>query len=165
MQKNAISLYVCKKNNNDKHTNRFHFTPTYGKTWTSVTSYLDFTQFLFLFFFFQYTLVLVLFSLCMCPVAALIMQFNPFLDAWRLQKPSHRVNLAQSNGSLCPIIPDPEIGDIASRKPSFQMEVRLYGLKAAAWLQVAADGTVNGTLNTTSEFGRKVIYNPTLMTS
>ena len=119
----------------------------------------------FSFLFFQYTLVLVLFSLCMCPVAALIMQFNPFLDAWRLQKPSHRVNLAQSNGSLCPIIPDPEIGDIASRKPSFQMEVRLYGLKAAAWLQVAADGTVNGTLNTTSEFGRKVIYNPTLMTS
>lgn len=117
------------------------------------------------FFFFQYTLVIVLFSLCMCPAAALIMQFNPFLDAWRLQKPSHRVNLAQSNGSLCPLIPDPEIGDIASRKPSFQMEVRLYGLKAAAWLQVAADGTVNGTLNTTSEFGRKVIYNPTLMTS
>ena len=102
----------------------------------------------------------------MCPAAALIMQkSNPFLDAWRLQKPSHRVNLAQSNGPLCPMIPDPEIGDIASRKPSFQMEVRLYGLKAAAWLQVAADGTVNGTLNTTSEFGRKVIYNLTLMAS
>lgn len=99
------------------------------------------------------------------PRGCTAMQFNPFLDAWRLQKPSHRVNLAQSNGSLCPIIPDPEIRDIASRKPSFQMEVRLYGLKPAAWLQVAADGTVNGTLNTTSEFGRKVIYNPALMTS
>ena len=99
----------------------------------------------------------------MCHSAVSQQKFNPFLDAWRLRKPSYRVNLAQSNGRLCPVIPDPEIGDIASRKPSFQLEVRLYGLKAAAWLQVAADGTVNGTLDTTSEFGRNVICNLILM--
>lgn len=44
---------------------------------------------------------------------------------------------------------------MAQREPSLQIDAFLYGVKAAALLQIAADGTVNGTLDTTSKYGRK----------
>ena len=46
-----------------------------------------------------------------------------------------------------------QIGHMASRKSSFQIDVRLFS-KTQVFLQIAADGTVNGTWECTSEYGR-----------
>ena len=68
--------------------------------------------------------------------------------AWRLAdilKPRQRDSL---------FIVNPQIEKIAEKGSSIQIDVRLYGAKTQIFLQVAADGTVNGTSECTSRHGK-----------
>mgnify|MGYP006973404017 CR=1 FL=1 len=49
---------------------------------------------------------------------------------------------------------NPLISSIASKRSSFEISVRLFG-KSQVFLQITADGTVNGTVDCTSKYGEK----------
>lgn len=54
-----------------------------------------------------------------------------------------------------------QISTIASVKPSFQIDVLLFG-KTQVFLQIATDGTVNGTSDCRSEYGRRCSQSKTI---
>lgn len=68
--------------------------------------------------------------------------------AWRLAD----VFSTRSRRSLFTV--NPKISSIAAGEPSFQMAVRLFG-KTQSFLQIAADGTVNGTSRCASKYGKR----------
>ena len=102
----------------------------------------------------QYTLFPVLFFLGVCRSAVL------------------KQNSQNSPGSIDPIVAsglrdvlpsrqrpshftvNSQISTIASVKPSFQIDVLLFG-KTQVFLQIATDGTVNGTSDCRSEYGKR----------
>lgn len=96
------------------------------------------------------TFLLVLFTLGLCRSAVLkqrsLASVDPVVDL-RLANPY----LSRQRRSSFTI--NSQIGDMASRKSSFQIDVRLFS-KTQVFLQIAADGTVNGTLECTSEYAK-----------
>ena len=103
------------------------------------------------FFFLQNAILLVIFTLGVCRSAVLkstrhsTTSIDPVV-AWRLAD----VFSARQRRSLKV---NQKISSIAAGLPSFTMDVRLFG-KTQSFLQIAADGTINGTSRCASKYGK-----------
>lgn len=112
-----------------------------------------FVNFQFIFYFLQNAILLAIFTLGVCRSAVLkstrhsTTSIDPVV-AWRLAD----VFSARPRRSLLTV--NPKISSIAAGEPSFQMAVRLFG-KTQRFLQITADGTVNGTSRCTSKYGKR----------
>ena len=101
----------------------------------------------------QYTVLLVIFTLGVCRSAVLkstkhsTASIDPVV-AWRL------TDVLSARQRRSPFTVNPKISTIAAGKPSFTMTVRLFG-KTQSFLQIAADGTVNGTSRCASKYGKR----------
>ena len=110
-------------------------------------------NFQFIFYFLQNAVLLAIFTLGVCRSAVLkstrhsTTSIDPVV-AWRLAD----VFSARPRRSLLTV--NPKISNIAAGEPSFQMAVRLFG-KTQRFLQITADGTVNGTSRCTSKYGKR----------
>ena len=67
--------------------------------------------------------------------------------AWRLTE----VFSTRQRRSLFTV--NPKISSIAAGEPSFRKAIRLFG-KTQRFLQIAADGTINGTSHCASRYGK-----------
>lgn len=107
----------------------------------------------FIFFSLQNTVLLVIFTLGVSRSAVLkstkhsTTSVDPVV-AWRLAD----VLSARQRRSLFTV--NPKISSIAAGEPSFKMAVRLFG-KTQSFLQIAADGTINGTSRCASKYGKR----------
>lgn len=107
----------------------------------------------FIFFSLQNTVLLVIFTLGVSRSAVLkstkhsTTSVDPVV-AWRLAD----VLSARQRRSLFTV--NPKISSIAAGEPSFKMAVRLFG-KTQSFLQIAADGTINGTSRCASKHGKR----------
>ena len=101
----------------------------------------------------QNTVLLVIFTLGVCRSAVLkstkysTTSIDPVV-AWRLAD----VFSARQRRSLFTV--NPKISSIAAGQPSFTMTVRLFG-KTQSFLQIAGDGTINGTSRCASKYGKR----------
>ncbi|KAJ7324061.1 hypothetical protein OS493_030234 [Desmophyllum pertusum] len=99
------------------------------------------------------TILLVILTLGVCRSAVLkstsqsAASIDP-LVAWRLADTFS----SRQRRSMFSI--NPQISTIAAGKPSFKMAVRMFG-KTQMFLQIAGDGTVNGTSRCGSEYGMR----------
>ena len=103
----------------------------------------------------QYTLFSFLFDLDVCQSAVLKQDvknspasIDPIVESWGLKE----LFLSRRH-RRCVFNTNPSIGAIAWQTHYFA-NVHLYG-KTHVFLQVAPDGTVNGTENYTSDYGKK----------
>ena len=103
----------------------------------------------------QYTLFSFPFDLDVCQSAVLKQNvknssasIDPIMESWGLKE----LFLSRRH-RRCVFNTNPSIGAIAS-PPHYVANVHLYG-KTHVFLQVTSDGTVNGTLNYTSDYGKK----------
>ena len=107
-------------------------------------------------FLLQYTMFSFLFDLDFCQSAVLKQNvknspasIDPIVESWGLKefflsRPHQR----------CVFNTNPNISAIASQTPHYITTVRLFG-KTNVFLQVTQDGTVEGTVQCTSEYGKK----------
>ena len=105
-----------------------------------------------MFFFLQNATLLVIFTLGVSHSAVLkstkrsATSIDPVV-AWRLAD----VFSTRQRRSLFRL--NSQISNIAAGEPSFRMAIRLFG-KTQSFLQIAADGTVNGTSRCASKYGK-----------